>query len=158
MARIIVFGIFALIFAILIIPGALFALMTAFMVWPWVMNPVVPGAAMPPVRFRATEPLRQCAACRSPATCTRVTRKSVNLIPTGTTYGYACTACSKTFDMDSPWGVAVLAMGSALFTVLGLLTVMVGIGILFLVFALIGWGMTVWSIADYFRHPVVRGA
>jgi hypothetical protein len=60
--------------------------------------------------------------------------------------------------MDSPWGVAVLAMGSGLFTVLGLLTVMVGIGILFLLFALIGWGMTIWSIVDYFRHPVVQGA
>jgi hypothetical protein len=49
-------------------------------------------------------------------------------------------------------------MGSGLFTVLGLLTVMVGIGILFLLFALIGWGMTIWSIVDYFRHPVVQGA
>jgi len=121
------------------------------------MNPVVPGAAMPPMRFRAVEPLRRCL-CGAPARCASVTRRRVSFFPVGTTYDYGCTVCSKTFVMESPWRVLVLAAGCALLTVLGLLTVMAGIGILFLLLALIGWPMTFWDAAKYLVHRVVREA
>ena len=60
--------------------------------------------------------------------------------------------------MRSLGRLAALAIGGLFSFILGVLTVMVGIGALFLLAALVYWGVLAWSIAQEVRHPVLPEA
>lgn len=156
--QIVAFGILTVLLAITLCGGFVFACLTASCIWPYVANPVVPGAPMPLVRFRATEPRRKCASCGGVTTCRLVTKHTVNLLPMGHSYDYACTACRHTFRLRSAGRLAAMALGGSFLLVIGIPTVTVGLGLIFLLAAAIYWGVFSWSLANLVRHPVLPEA
>lgn len=154
--QIVAFGVLTVLLAITLCGGFVFACLTAHAVWPYVANPVVPGAAVPPIRFRATEPRRKCAACGGVTTCRQVTRHSVNLVPMGHSYDYACTSCRHGFRLRSAGRLAAIALGGSFLLVIGIPTATVGLGLIFLLGALFCFGVLVWSLVSLVRHPVLR--
>lgn len=152
--RIIVFGVMSVILLIGCI-GIVSGAYTAYLVWPWLRNPIVPNAPAPPMRFRATEPLRLCTKCQGSARCTAVERRSVNMIPSGTKYTYLCMQCRKSFEVDSIGGIFFnLAVGTFL-NLIGIATVMAGIGLLFLLFGLAAYGFAAFGIWRLLTNKVL---
>ena len=152
--RIIVYGVMSVIFLIACL-GVVTGVYTAYLAWPWLRNPIVPNAPSPPMRFRATEPLRLCTKCQGSARCTAVVRKSVNLVPTGTTYTYVCMTCSKSFEVDSIGGIFFLLFAGTVMSLLGIATIMVSIGVLFLLLGLIGYGFAAFGIWRLMTNKVL---
>lgn len=155
-ATLIGIGIAAALLSVACVPAPFVGGWFLYRLWPWWRCPVVPGAPYPVVRFRDVEPLRTCAKCQSPAACRHVTRRRTNGIPTGTDYDYGCTRCGATFRMSSPGGIVFSVFGAAFLGVLGLVTIMGGIGIVFLLGAMFFAAMAAWDLAKYVRHPVVH--
>lgn len=124
--------------------------------WPYLRNPVVPGAALPMIRFRATEPLRRCAACGGTCRCTQVTQTRSRGLPTGTTFAYACDQCKRTFTLGS--------FGGHVFNLVGAFTCFV-VGFGCLPFGLVVWlmglvvmGMSGVQLLAAARNPLIAQA
>lgn len=152
--RIIVYGVLSaifLLFCIGLVPGAY----TAYLAWPWVRNPIVPNASPPVMRFRATEPLRLCTKCQGSARCTAVKRQSINLVPTGQTYTYVCMRCSESVEMQSVGRIFFNLFAGTIVTLLGIATITVGIGILFLLMGLFGYGLAAFGIWRLIANKVL---
>jgi hypothetical protein len=78
-------------------------------------TPVVPGTPVPLIRYRnfpKDEGPRRCRFCGGVATCTGVTVHRTNGIPSGTDWAFQCSACMKTFEIESVWGMTVSALVS----------------------------------------------
>lgn len=73
--------------------------------------PRVPGAPMPEIRFFDGPPLRACE-CSASATVAKVTRKTHNGIPAGTTYLYRCPTCTREFEIQSVWEIMSTALSA----------------------------------------------
>ncbi len=58
--------------------------------------PIVPGAAVPALRFPAGPPRRSCGVCSTAASAVKVERDRY-----GTVYSYACPSCGKSFETES---------------------------------------------------------
>ena len=143
--RIIVYGVMSVIFLIACF-GFVSGAYTAYLAWPWVRNPIVPNATPPVMRFRATEPLRLCTKCQGSARCTAVTRRSINSIPTGTEHTYVCMQCNTSFAIDSVGRVFSNLLAATIVSLLGIATVRMGIGILFLLVGLFGYGLAAFGV------------
>jgi DNA-directed RNA polymerase subunit RPC12/RpoP len=76
--------------------------------------PRAAGAPMPEIRFFDGPPLRACVGCSLPATVEKITRKTHNGIPAGTTYLYRCTTCTREFEIQSVWGIVSSALSALL--------------------------------------------
>lgn len=152
--RIIVYGVMSAIFLIACF-GFVSGAYTAYLAWPWVRNPIVPNATPPVMRFRATEPLRLCTQCQGSARCTAVTRRSMNFIPTGTTHTYVCMQCNKSFDMQSVGGIFFNLLAGTIVSLLGVATVMAGIGVLFLLMGLFGYGRAAFGVWRLMTNKVL---
>lgn len=91
-----------------------------FSIWGWLelqrekKNPVVPGASLPRLRYRDGPPVRRCD-CGHEAVITKVTKESINGLPTGIEYQYRCEQCQRGFIIDSPWGHCVAVFSSLCF-------------------------------------------
>jgi hypothetical protein len=99
----------------------------AYQGWPYLRNPVVPGAPAPELRFLTVEPIRRCAACGGVAACTSVTRHRSSGIPMGTTFEYRCRGCARTFKLASWGGHLVNGLGAVVCLVMGAFCFPVGI-------------------------------
>lgn len=66
---------------------------------------VVPGAPLPPMRYRGGPPVRTCAACGGYAVAFNITRRVHNGIPSGTEYEYRCMGCQAEFMVESVGGM-----------------------------------------------------
>jgi len=77
-------------------------------------RPVVPGAAVPPFRFRTAHSARRCS-CGAEAPCTAVTTQSTNGVYTGMEFGHTCSGCGKAFTIDSPISTLLSILGGVLF-------------------------------------------
>ncbi|MBX7113051.1 MAG: hypothetical protein K1X64_01860 [Myxococcaceae bacterium] len=100
-----------------------------FSLWGWLalrrdkMNPVVPGAPPPRLRYRDGPPLRLCT-CGQNAVTTKITRERINGLPAGTEYIYQCGSCQQQFTVVSFWrhcamafsALVLLAIAAAFFT------------------------------------------
>lgn len=157
-ARLIGLGVVFALTAIACIPIPFVGGWLLYRIWPWWRCPVVTGAPYPVVRFRDLEPLRRCAKCQSPASCRHVTRRTTNGIPTGTEHEYGCARCGATFTMSSPGGIVFSLFGMVFLGLLGALTIMGGIGVVFLIGALFFGAMAAWDVYKFLRHPVVGSA
>lgn len=78
------------------------------------VNPIVPGAARPVMKYRDGPPRRKCSACNNSVALTKVTRRTSRGLPSGTEYEYACQPCQKAFVIESVWGHCVSIMGAGL--------------------------------------------
>jgi hypothetical protein len=70
----------------------------------WRRHPLVEGAPMPSIKFRAGPGDRRCGACGGVAVLTSVTRNRHNGIPTGTDYVHTCRQCGKAIKTESAGG------------------------------------------------------
>lgn len=147
----------ALILAIAVFPFFLFGGWAAYRTWPWLRNPLVPGAPMPPMRYRAVEPTRACA-CGGAAVCRSVTRHSTNFIPTGTVYVYACTRCSASFTLSNPYGILFGLMAGGFLVMIGAVLAAALFGIPILIGGLVYWGLMAYRVVTALRHPVIGDA
>ena len=150
-----VWGFLAVLLSLAVVPFFLFGGWALYRAWPWFRNPEVPGAPMPVIRFRAVEPLRTCAACGGAAACRNVTRRSVNLIPTGTEYRYACTRCNKEFSLSNLYGTVFDLCGAAFLLLIGALLAAALIGIPIALAGLVLMGMAFFRVIQRFRNPVM---
>lgn len=127
------------------------------------INPVVPGAPRPLMRFKDGPPQRRCGTCQHPVALTRVTRRASRGMPTGTEYEYACQPCKKTFVIESLWGHCVSIMGAGLLAAItgGLLIAAThpgwryGGGAVALALTVFWVIQTAQRIANHFSHPVI---
>lgn len=127
------------------------AAVTLWKAWPYLKNPVVPGAEAPVIRYRAGEPARRCAKCGGVAVCVRVTRRSTNGIPTGTDYEYECRGCRRQFTTVSAGSHVVNAIAAPLLFALGFGCLPVG-AVLWL-FALAAIGLSAVYLWDDLKNP-----
>lgn len=105
--------------------AGLAGLAIAHFVRPWWnerRHPVVPGAARPPLRFDAVEPLRRCG-CGAAAPATEVVAHSTNFVPTGTDTTHTCPACQARFTVSDDWGIAFNGLVAAVFVPLAAVAV-----------------------------------
>ncbi len=148
--QILAYGVLSAIFLVAcvgIIPGAY----TAYLVSLWVRNPVVPNAPPPVMRFRGSAlPLRLCTKCQGSARCTDVVRRR-----SGTTYTYVCMTCSKSFDIESVGSIFFLALAATIVTLIGLATLMGGVGVICLLMALFGYVSAALGIWRLFANKVL---
>ena len=82
-------------------------------------NPVVPGASLPPVRYRELGPVRRCRSCSAPCTAIGITRTAYNGIPMGSEVRYRCSSCQTEFTIDSLWRQATGVAAALLLINLG---------------------------------------
>lgn len=107
---------------VLLIPTCVGLPILAMAWWMWKQddwNPVVPGAAPPPRRFRAGAPLRTCGDCGSIAVPRKVTQNRVNGIPAGVEVNYLCQGCNDDFTIESPMGQVMNAMSGLVMAAIG---------------------------------------
>jgi hypothetical protein len=133
--------------------GLVAGAMALFAYWPYLRNPLVPGAPKPAIRFTANEPIRECSACKGVARCTKVTRSRTRGIPTGTTFQYACTACKRTFTTGSIGGHAFNAFGAVFLFALGLGCMPVGL--LFWLMAVGVLAISAFQVLAELRNPLI---
>jgi hypothetical protein len=127
------------------------AMVTLWKAWPYLKNPVVPGAEVPVIRYRATEPVRRCAACGDVAACVRVTQRRTSGIPTGTDYEYRCRGCKREFTTTSAGGHVFNAIAAPILFALGFGCLPFGI-ILWLL-ALAAIGLSALQLRDDVKNP-----
>lgn len=127
------------------------------------INPVLPNAPRPVMKFRDGPPRRRCGTCSKPVELTRITRRTSRGMPTGTEYEYVCAPCNQPFVIESLWGhcfsfisAGVIAGISGAFLVAGTSPGwrFGGGGVA----ALLAGFLVVQSatrISNHFRHPVI---
>ncbi len=151
--RIWVWGVSAVLFVWTCVLGVVFGGIAAWQAWPWHANPVVPGAAMPALRFRADIPVRRCGSCGGTASCRQVTAKRSSGIPTGTDHAFECSGCGTRFTTTSVWGHVMLWLGAAVAVVVG-----VGCfpaGILLWLLGLGAGALSAWRLVSAVRNPLI---
>lgn len=153
MRRVYTFTALAVLFSWTCVMGVVGGAMALASYWPYLRNPVVPGAPRPPVRFTATEPIRECAACKGVARCTKVTRSTTRGIPTGTTFEYACTACKRTFTTASIGGHLFNAFGAVFLFAFG--TGCMPVGLIFWLMALGISALSAFQVLAELRNPLI---
>jgi len=77
------------------------------------LNPIVPNAAPPLVRFHEGPPLRRCGSCSSASRVVEIKRATHNGIPMGSEYRYECSSCHRRIEVDSPWRKCTRIMSTA---------------------------------------------
>lgn len=95
------------------------AAVTVWKAWPYLKNPIVPGAEAPVIRYRPGIPARRCAKCGGTAPCVKVTRRRTNGIPTGTDFEYTCRGCGRRFTTVSAGSHVFTAVAAPILFALG---------------------------------------
>jgi hypothetical protein len=129
------------------------------------INPVVPNAPLPPMRYRVGPPQRACRGCSQAVTLTHVTRHRINGLPAGTEFKFACSHCKKTFVIDSVWRQCLNGLMAALVAAIGAAFLLVadtpgwrygGSGFAALI-ACVLIAQTALGINNRFKYPVIDG-
>lgn len=145
----------------------------AYGVWRWMdaparayrMNPIVPGAPAPVIRFSAPEtPARKCS-CGGRARSFLVTEHESRGISQGTTTKFRCEACKREFSIDSVRGILLLGFAVAVFLAIGIALLMHSSGQgwgawtcsgLVTAFAVLGGVAFVFQVVERVRHPLAE--
>lgn len=88
----------------------------------WENHPIVPDAAIPPLRFDRPQTRRRCGKCGGTAELVDIMRHNTNGMPAGTERQYQCPQCGNTFITESTSGIVSNMIGALLFGVGGLVT------------------------------------
>lgn len=130
------------------------------------MNPVVPGAVAPRIRFSAEDYPRRCKKCTGTAFPTRITRRRTNGIPSGIEYRYRCVACTTEFTTESWGGLTLNLLSFPLIVAVGLVAFSAGehwavrylLGIGLVLVGLLMLGSTVGRIVAAVQNPLIEGS
>ena len=74
-------------------------------------NPVVPGAAAPPERYRTGPRPRTCGACGGACIAQGKKRQLVGVLPAGATVVFACAGCGARFGVENLFGLSISLFG-----------------------------------------------
>ena len=77
-------------------------------------HPVVPGAPMPPLRYRTAPKPRTCTECGGACPAYRVRQHYVQSLPSGRDVSYHCPTCGTAFTIHSLGGLLLYAVGGLL--------------------------------------------
>ena len=78
-------------------------------------NPVVPGAPVPPERYRTGPRPRTCGACGGACIARGKKRQLVGVLPAGSTVVFQCESCGIYFGVENLFGLSVSLAGGLLF-------------------------------------------
>lgn len=134
----------------------IFGGMAGLKYWPYHANQVVPGAALPEIRYRTDEPNRRCAGCGGVARCQSITRNTSRGLPTGTEYEYACAGCGQEFSLESTGSLAFNVFGALFCFLLGFGCMPLGIVLWLMSLGLLA--MSGWRLMAGVRNPLLAEA
>lgn len=95
------------IFLVALVPGICLLLLARAHSRAWRVNPVVPGAPRPTLRYQLGPRGRRCGLCGDVCGLVAVTRRRANGIPAGTEYKYTCRGCRQSFSTQDLLGVTL---------------------------------------------------
>jgi len=150
--------------AVLLLPSVVGSLVPGIMAFrrgrAWKINPVVPDAPMPPMRYKSGPGNRRCD-CGGTLVLKSVTRNTHNGIPAGTEYVYQCDKCQKEVTLESALGILLNFLFGALLALLGYVVLDAvkdpwwrwGGGIVLALLGLLLVGQGISRITAQLRHP-----